>query len=476
MDQMNTHGTVWGLPTGSRASGGAGTTAGMGAGPRAQTAQTQARCARRGARTPRWMWVALALIPATSGLERGSLVPHLRLSDIISLLLFVAVVFYWRGRWRPMDRLGVAVLAYGLAYALTTTIHYLERPSLSGTSPLLAEASSALQYTLLYMLAFALACHDESVHSLLWTSLLVSTVVAIVAVIQYIDVSGVRQLLAGLTGRPEIATPAEWKVYRSTGLFPSWHALGMYLAINSVYGLVLARLREALGLSARIPLLLVGVLTVGLATALTLTPAILVVVGLAAISSVRLLMRVVMVGAAVVFVLLSQTALGSAVAQRMSAQGQEIYGYPAWLPQTIAYRMHIWETDYLSWIAKDPILGYGPRGGGDEALFAYTYPESMYIDALFRGGLTLLIPLVVMLMGAVLRFRSVGGLWPPAEAGLLGRAALVVTWVLIFGQLIHPYLSDVGGAPAYFLMIGAASAFGAESAQGNASGLEARVG
>lgn len=395
----------------------------------------------------------LALIPALSGTTRGLFVPGLKISDILALLLLIAVLVRWRGRWRLTDSLGVALLVYALLFAVLTLGNFSSRTDLPADG-LAKELLSVPQYLLLYLLAYGIGQHTARVSTWFTPSLLVAASLSALAVAQLLDVGPTRAFISTLTGNPELLDHPTWKVYRATALFPSWHALAMYLSIHIILAIALI-VKGHPGLRERQVLVVGAALAcVGILTTSTATPIVMAVAGVAVITysarRVRYLVLLGAVGAAVALFTPVSTLIAERVARQAIGGGDSLL-----LPQTIGFRLEVWSRDYLPLIEDNPWSGYGPLSERDLELFPYT--ESMYISALLMGGIPLLVTVLLLLLVAARRMTQVASRARSSSLVAMATGQRFVVFGLLFALLLHPYLDDAGSAALFFIALGMVS-------------------
>jgi hypothetical protein len=390
----------------------------------------------------------VALVPALSGLERGLGVPFLKLSEALLLLSLVVVVLrrpQLGQRFRAADW---GLLAFALAGAVFAAVHVLAGTSDPGTF-----VRVGLQPTMLFMtwwVASRSTRHAADLRVVLRWMLVVSVVPAGLSVLQAFDAPGARSLLLSLTGSPLLAEPGQAGVVRVTGPFPIWHSLAAYVLPAFAVGVLLLLRRD---LRVLRPLVLVPVLLVD-AAALVLSVTI-TVIGWAVVAVLLLAFLQKRLAQAVALVTLagvvSSVLFAAPLAARIQAQVAPESTTSTEVPQTIAYRIGVWQRDFL------PLLERAvPYGVGNElpqsVLFQNT--ENQYISLTLRGGVLLLLAGIAAVVcvaaavaGAARRPREL----PGAAAG----AALGVVLFLPVASMIWPYLTNAGFPQAWLSLAGA---------------------
>jgi O-antigen ligase len=261
---------------------------------------------------------------------------------------------------------------------------------------------------------------------------------------QFAGIGGVGPTLDGLTGAGGLALHSDEVgiVHRTTGLFPHWQMLAGYLFVIVVAGLA-ALLSPGRGplpsaATAAIALLALAAMVstgtfvtafgvIGAAFALGAWYGRLgrVVAGLGAVAA----------GALALF--------GSLIAERVAFSFDTAPGAdrPAFVPQSIDYRLDLWTEELLPAIAGRWLTGWGPDLPSN---LSFEYTESMYLTLLFRGGIPLLLVygvLMLALAGAAWRLAAGGG---RALDVLLGRTVVTLVALLAVLHLLEPYFVTSG--------------------------------
>lgn len=400
-------------------------------------------------RTP-YMLLAVA-VPALSGTARGLIVPGLRLSEVLSVML-LAYVLLVAGKRFHFRSAGIwSIVLYCATFSIAGLWHFVDRPSLS-YSYMGEEVVVVWQYgfiALALMNVFSLDGAQDRLRSLVHSVGFWASINSILAVLQILRFAPAQAIGATLTGNSLILDTPNWKVPRGTGLFPSWHALGAFLALALSVLLFAALSDQFTRADRRIAFVSLVVTTTGLASSLTATP-ILLTGGVALALTLRYRKRwplYSLVLAAVGMLMVEPVA--KLVEERVVLQSAN--QSDSFLPQTIEYRINVWMSDYIPVIRENFWLGYGSLDG---SISLFEYAESMYIWLLFQGGAVLLGAFGIMYLGVL------GSLWKSSayQSNALGedfnfmvRAAMVTLLPLM---AIHPYLKDAGGSQMFFCLVG----------------------
>jgi hypothetical protein len=396
--------------------------------------------------------VVVGVAPALSGIQRGAAGP-LKVSEVAVLLSTAALLL----RHRPWgQRLGAAdwgllgFAAAGLGFGLLHT--------LTGTSSGSSLLRVGLAPTLLYLTFWAASRGVRSVHDLRLvarTALLVGTVPAALAVAQSFDLPGVRALLIRLTGSGLLTEHGAAGLTRATGPFPIWHSLAAYLLVPFALAVTLLLRRDTTVLP-RVALLAVSVLDAS-ALVLSLTIAVLawavVTVLLVAVLHGRLVDALTALALAfgVAGILFSGPISARITEQSTTTTVAVNDSRTGVVPQTIAYRISVWERDYVPLLERSV-----PAGVGNElpASAVFQHAENQYILLLLRGGVLLLLAAVVALALVGRRLLAVC-----REDGTVGSAASAALCVLLFlpvAGMVWPYLSNAGLPQALLSLSGGA--------------------
>ncbi|WP_340291482.1 hypothetical protein, partial [Aquipuribacter hungaricus] len=399
--------------------------------------------------------VAVAVVPALSGLARGLVVPVFKLSELLLLLCLAALVLRRPDRWRPATRTDMALVLFAAAAFGFAALH-----TASGTSTLESLVRVGLQPTF-FLIAYWVASRGvqsagELVTVLRWL-LLVSLVPAAIALAQSFGVPGVGETMSVLTGG------GFQGVTRSTGPFPIWHSLGGYLLVPSLLASVLMLRGDRRVLPRHWLVLVLLVDLAALVSTITVTFLVWLPVGLlvAAAAGGRVLRGTVLVAVlAAVALVLFPTALQGRLEEQTE---QTQYTAGGVLPQTVEYRIFVWERDYLPLIERAPAVGLG-NDLPDDVRFPST--ENQYITLALRGGVLLPVAMVVALGALTLRawrhsrapdVHRAGEPTPAASRS----AALTLLGILAFlplALLVWPYLTNAGLSQTLAAFAGAALA------------------
>lgn len=406
--------------------------------------------------------VVVAFVPALSGLARGLAVPGLKVSEVLLMVCVAALLLRRPRRWRAASGADLALLAFALVAVGFAVYH-----SSDGSSELESVLRVGLQPTFLLMTWWVASRGVERTFDLVvvlrWL-LVVSVVPALLTIMQYFAVPGVNETLISLTADGVLSPEARLLTDRATGPFPIWHSLGGYLLIPVTLGAVLFLRgdRRVLSRGWLTVVLLVDLSALVLAVTITLLIwlpiAFLVAAALARqLTRAVALVLVIALGA---FAAFPQVLLGRVEAQSTQTE----YTQGGVLPQTVEYRILVWQRDYLPLFDSAAAAGLG-NDLPDDVVFEST--ENQYITLALRGGLGLVL-LALVALGALtvraLRHARAPDEWDPhalpgpSVARSAAQASLGILVFLPAGMLMWPYLTNAGMSQALFAFAGAALA------------------
>jgi hypothetical protein len=387
--------------------------------------------------------LVVALVPITSGVQRGFPIPGLRISE--TLVVGAAVIVLMRptqadrARWTSMDW---AVLAYTVGGPLLEVLDMVvSRRHLTLSS--LQTAAGPVQFLLLYRVV-AVTMRDERSQRLAQRLLLLASVpVSVLAVLEALGPPAIHTALVRVTGTTVFTTNGFTAVPRAASVFPIWLGLAGYLLVIMVLGssLLLAGVRDVLPRWALIAVLLLGF--AALVASLTITIMVALVIGVVYLGwrNQRLLP---VLGAAVIAAVIAGLVFGSLLLRRLAAQQQS--GHQTgnqYLPQTIEYRVQIWRDQYLPALSGHWATGYGPTYPPN---ISWAHTESGYITLLLRGGVPYLAITAVLIWFVVAKARKDSAATRSPSRRALCEATAVLALLLIVINLTFPYLTD-GGMP-----------------------------
>jgi hypothetical protein len=406
--------------------------------------------------------MVIAVAPAISGVQRSLGIGSLKLSELLLLLAFTVVLLRrppWGQRLRAADW-GFA--AFALAGAVFGAVHVLSGTSGSGTF-----VRVGLQPLMLFLTWWtasrAVRTEGDLIRALRW-ALLISAVPAALAVLQAFDAPGVRALLIRLTGGLSLAQAGTAEAARATGPFPIWHSLAAYLLPLVAVGVAVLLRRERRVLPRWVLLAVLAVDAAALVLTVTITVVAWTVVTILIVAALQrrlaeAVVLLVIAGAA------SMVLFSGPISQRLDQQ--TLTASPTTgsvLPQTLAYRMYIWERDYLPLVERSVPYGIGNELP-ESVLFEFV--ENQYLTLALRGGVLLLVSAAA---GMVLVGVSLGRIRRNDDlVGTVAGACLAVLVFLPFAAMVWPYLTNAGFPQSWIPIAGAVT--GVAAAQRRRAGV-----
>jgi murein biosynthesis integral membrane protein MurJ len=405
---------------------------------------------------PVWAVVGfVALDPLVVGIDRGSLVPGLRLNEVLLGLVLVGLIPVALRAWAGRDaraggvhRLDLAVFALAFTGSVTTLLWMYARGREIASDDLLY-ALTLWKLFALYT-AVRLVLRDTRTARAALVALLASTgLIGAIGVLQAIGVGPVVDALAALVP-PEGGYEVGNRATSTVGNSSAYGDVLLYGAlIAAALGLRLPRARGHLGLAGVLALCALASGQFSILIALVLT-------AIAFSTVTRTLGRSVLAlgGLAVVAVLVLQPVLAARI--RYLDPGT---GLPSsW---TGPYgRLTNLEQFFWPQLVADHNWLFGVRTAGRvpglEFWRQWVYIESGYTWALWTGGLPLLVAVLALLALAVRTGRRL----LPSRTPVTGAMGIVVTtlaWSLAVLLLFDPHLTFRGGGEIVFVLLALAA-------------------
>lgn len=422
--------------------------------PRLAVAATACLCAAAVAYAhPRLALLAgVAIFPILPGLQRGLVVPGARITELVAIGFGLLALQRVRRRpLLPVTPVEWLVLAFVAGSVMIGAVNLVAH-DITADGDALGKVVGPIQFALALFGIRVLVLDADDLRDVLRVIVLASVPVAVVAVLQFLDAPGVRDLVITLTGSETAPVSGQTDGVRATGLFSHWHSLGGYLCFILI--LVVALLFRDPPLPRW---MLAGVLAIDLAALLctvTFAPIGGALLGILIIATLHRRLLVAAGGMLVAAAVAAPVAL-PALTERLGDQFQDakpVYqidqaSYPL-LPQTVGFRIQVWVEQYAPAMKQYLFTGWGttiPPG------VRWEYTESVYLTLIVRGGLLLLtIYLALMTAVFVLSWRLRRDHPRPA----LPEAMAVAIAVFALMQVINPYFTDAGFPQLWWLTLG----------------------
>jgi hypothetical protein len=402
-----------------------------------------------------WMWPALGaylligLTPLIVGVSRGAALPLLRPNEALALLVGFALVTRSVAQLRTgelpklrLDRVEVSMVLLAICSSVVplTWMRLRQQPI---TADDLLYALVLWKYLGLYVLIRMSVSTDAQIRRCLWISVGAACVVAVLAILQSLQLFGVPRLLAtyfvpfGYNG----ATGARGS---STLALPAATADLMLYNLAIVSGLWVRSRRYGALLASIAALLILGALSAGeFSSAIGLVVAL---VCIAAVTNSAQLLRVFVPTG-----LIGSLLLQPVFAARLSGF-QSVTGLPAsWTGRLHNLQSYFWPQLFSDW---NFLLGVRPsaRIPVPSLVGGYVWIESGYTWLLWGGGIPLLASFVFFVVATAKRgweaaHRTSGA---RSVAGIATFVAVIVTTVLM---TFDPHLTYRGSADVMFALI-----------------------
>ena len=405
-----------------------------------------------------WMWPALGaylligLTPLIVGISRGVALPLLRPNEALAFLVGFALVTRSVAQLRTgelpklrLDRLEVSMVLLAICSSVVPLTWMMLRQQPITADDLLY-ALVLWKYLGLYVLIRMSVSTDAQVRRCLWISVGAACVVAVLAILQSLQLLGVPRLLAtyfvpfGYNG----ATEAFAARGSSTLGLPAATADLMLYNLAIVSGLWVRSRRYGTLLASIAALLVLGALSAGeFSSAIGLVVAL---VCIAAVTNSALPLRIFVPTG-----LIGSLLLQPVFAARLSGF-QSVTGLPAsWTGRLQNLQSYFWPQLFSDW---NFLLGVRPsaRIPVPSQVAGYVWIESGYTWLLWGGGIPLLASFVFFVVATAKRgweaaHRTSGA---RSVAGIATFVAVIVTTVLM---TFDPHLTYRGSADVMFALI-----------------------
>jgi hypothetical protein len=393
------------------------------------------------------------LVPLTTGLGRGTIVPLLRPNEalLLALLLGLALHRLHHPRRRPITSLDLAVGSFAIGTVLVPCLVLFlsdQRGFLVSTDTL-REVLAPVQFLVIYLVFSRTELSSRDVRMILNLAMLAGVIVGLLAIAELLDVPGLRELVARYYPAPP--TPGWDPVYRPFSTLGHYSAVGAFGAMNFALALSLATVRHQEFSRAWLSLVMVVNLA---AVVVSLTWAPLLVLPLMAGIVLWHGRRVprelgITAGALAVAFVLFWPAVSGRIAQQGLAAGQGVV-----IPQTFATRLDHWQVFFLPALADHVWLGTGTIIPSIVPTPLTDYVDNEYLRDAFRAGVVGLILLLVMLLAIALTgWRSRRASSGPMYRSLGSTCLALVVFLALIGVTAE-YLFFGGVSQEFAMLVG----------------------
>lgn len=390
-------------------------------------------------------------IPLTAGMPRGSIVPLLRVNEVLLVVVAAGLVVHGLPRRRRLvfSGLDLAVLSFCLGGVLIPTAVILLESSSADMDAWL-QVVAPIQYLLVYLVFSRLPLTQTELRWLINLTLLSSVIVAIVAVAELADLPGVRSVIANYYPPPPAATVQVGTVYRPTSLLGHFSAVGGFAVLNLTLALALAAARVPgfSGLWLGFVMALNGVALLATATVAPLIALpVMVLIVLAYTRHVPWQLSFAppaLVGAVVVF--------WSSVQGRI--QEQLVVGSGPALPESMQVRLRYWQDYFVPALVNHGAwFGTGTLIPSEVPRPLVGFVDNGYLWMAFRAGvpgILLLLLILVALSAAGWSLRTSRQPWHRALGAT--SVAFVVGFALL--ELTSEYLTFTSVTQEFWMVAG----------------------
>ncbi|WP_412538944.1 hypothetical protein R8Z50_24195 [Longispora sp. K20-0274] len=397
-------------------------------------------------------YTVVGLTPLIAGVSRGDVIPVLRPSEAVALLvggtLAVRGVARWGAgpRWRP-SRVDLAIVAMAVCGSVVPLM-WMALRGVDVSRDDILHAFVLWKYLGVYALVRASVRTDRQVRRCLWISVAAAGAVAVVAVLQALDMFGVPGLLV------RFYAPLGDTANLDTRIAQGSSTLGLPAATADllIFNLALARglwVREPRRRQRAALAAVAGVLALGALSAGEFSSAIGLLIGVvctAVVTGAPGLLFLMLPGVGVAYPVLRPV-----IAKRLEGF-QSASGLPeSWIGRLNNLRTYFWPELFSRW---NFVLGVRPSARVPVAsqITGYVWIESGYTWLLWGGGIPLLASFVYF--GQVVLTRAWRVARDSAEArGAAATGVFVAMVVIVALMAFDPHLTYRGSADAFFALL-----------------------
>jgi hypothetical protein len=400
------------------------------------------------------VYLMVTVAPAAAGLERGLVIPGLRISEAAVAGLGILVLAFCDSKKSPRwSGVEITLLAYAALTAVVGSSDLIVRHA-----PLTAEDLGTLlgpfQFVLLLRAVVVALTEERHRRAAAHAMLAAATVVGVISLAQFANLGPTRTILHTLTGSELYASSLGEGVGRVTGPFYIWHELAGFLMPSIL--LAMALMIDATERRARLWYALVLAVTgAALLSAAVVGATIATALGCLYICWRKKMLHVALAATLPVVAILAIVFGGifSGRAEQQYQPNTSAHQIP-FAPKTLSYRYGVFKEQSEPVLKTRWALGYGPDLPPRFELGDFPYTETTYVTLLLRGGVPLL-AVFLLLIGLVIRLALRG--LREATTDFQWSVAIVVlvtTVAFLFLQLIESYLLDSGPPHAYWAFVG----------------------
>jgi hypothetical protein len=401
------------------------------------------------------VYLMVMFAPTCAGLNRGLLIPGLRVSEAAiagcGLLVLVFASRVERPKWTTVETLL-------LLYALTTVVlggYDLISRHAPLTTEELGTMLGPLQFVIMVRAIIVAMTNERRVYRAAVLMLAAVSITGPIALAQYASLGPTRSIIESVSGGTGALYEKSLQegIGRVTGPFAIWHELAGLLMPCVL--LSLAMMLSTDSVKRRIGFAVMLTVTFGaLVSTATVGVPLLTILGGLYITWKRGVLHIAAT-LAVPVVLVVLVIFGSSIngrAEQQYGQSSASYSMPL-VPQSIAYRYMLFKDQNAPAIAGRWATGFGPDLPPQLALGNFPFAQTTYILLLMRGGVPLLAMFLLLSLAVVQAARAAQMKARTDLQWSLSTVVLLTSIAYLFLQLIEAYLVDSGPPQAYWAVV-----------------------
>lgn len=394
--------------------------------------------------------ITLVLTVPLAGLGRGTVVPLLRVTEVILLLVVAGVLLYLlpRRSRRPITALDLAVAGFAIGSVLIPWLVLVLTHAETDLDQWRAVLAPA-QYFALYLVFSRVEVSGRGLRLILNVAMATSVVIGLTAVAELANVPGVRDFVHTFFP-PAPGSKGTDLVYRPTSLLEHFSAVGAFGVLTFCLSLSLATVHHS-GFSRKWLSLVMAVNAAAVLVSQTYAPALGLVVAVAVTFWYfrRLPRQLAVVAAAL---LLGLALFSTQISARLHEQFPVGSGWLA-TPESLQTRSAYWSAFFLPALADHFWSGSGTIVPSEVPDQLVDYVDNEYLRQGFRAGapgILLLVAVFIVIGATAWRVRASPGPWRRA----LGAASLASVLALALIGMTAEYLTFAGVSQQFWMMVG----------------------
>ena len=388
----------------------------------------------------------------TSGLGRNTVLPALRTSEALTILVAAGMVIRQLGKEQRYTFFDVVVVTYSVG-AVMVPAGYLWVTGTSASVDAWRTILAPLQFLLIYLIFSRAQLNRPEIGEILQLAMGASVIVAIVAMAQVADVPGVRSFIETYySGTGEASQICTSGPCRATSLLEHWSGMGAFAVLHYTLALALCAY-AAINFSGRFLSTVMALNAVG--AFISGTQAAIIGLGLATLVIVLHSRRIprqllVMIAPLAFGLLLFWNQIQLRMEQQFVQAGT---GQLLSSPESLDVRQRYWNEIFVPLLEQHLWFGTGSVVPAEVPQRLVNFVDNEYLGLGFRAGLVGELLLAMMLIGVVLvgwrRRRSLD----TTQHAVSGAAAAFALVLAVIGTTAE-YLTFAGVAQAFWMLVG----------------------